>query len=82
MILESKFCVLSQYIFWQYISYEITGLMPHIPEFKKKFDVIFWNVEGLEPDSGRNLNPLKNYGYLFSKQEFWVLLAFVIIKLA
>ena len=41
--------------------------MPHIPEFKKKFDVIFWNVEGLEPDSGRNLNPLKMDIYFLSK---------------
>ena len=44
-----NFCVLSQYIFWQYISYEITGLMPDIPELQK-LDVIFWDVESLNSE--------------------------------
>ena len=35
--------------FCQYISYEITGLMPDIPELQK-LDMIFWDVESLNSE--------------------------------
>ena len=61
-----------------------SGLMPDMPESGElqKFDMIFSNVEGSEPDSGRNLKILtfQKFGYLFSKQEFWVLWVIIIKK--